>query len=733
MTEGVRIRSVILLACCGLIVVGASIAVATRRTDADSGRLFGYPSADSAVEVNWETKFRALPQPADIRATMQELSAYPHNAGSERQRENAQWILNRFKSFGLDAHIEQYQSLYATPKERVLELVSPTKFTATLKEPPIPVDPTSGQAGQLPTFNVYSADGDVTAPLVYVNYGVPADYDQLAQMHVDVRGKIVIARYGNSWRGIKPKVAYEHGAVGCIIYSDPRDDGYYQGEAFPVGPMRPEQGVQRGSVLEMEVEPGDPETPGWGATPGSRRLSFNQVTTLQKIPVLPISWGDALPLLRALGGPVAPDPWRGALPITYHVGGGPATVHLVAKFNWSVIPLYDVIAVIPGSTYPDQWVMRGNHYDAWVNGAGDPISGQSALLAEARAYGDLLKQGWRPKRTIVYAAWDGEEPGLLGSTEFAEAHAAELQQKALVYYNSDSNYKGWLELGGSHSLEHFLNGVAQSIPDPENQQDEASRLAAHRGEAAQTPAQKAAIRDGADLRIGALGSGSDYTPFLQHLGIATASIQYGGAIPSAGVYHSIYDDFYWYTHFGDDNFAYGRALAETVGTAVMRMADADVIPLQFTDSALNIGNYLDGIEATYKSSGAVPAFDFRPTEDAVARLMAAAADYDRALSAAADSGALFRASAQKRDALNELLLQSERKLLDPAGLPRRPWYQNQIYAPGYYTGYAVKTLPGLREAIEQKNFAEAAREQSILVRTLDRYTAQIKAARADLP
>ncbi|HXR97087.1 MAG TPA: transferrin receptor-like dimerization domain-containing protein [Terriglobales bacterium] len=701
---------------------------------APSPALFGYSNADSATEVSWEQKFRALPQPANVEANMKELSAYPHNVGTERQHQDALWILKQFQADGLDAHIEQFQTLYPTPLERKVELLGPNHsvaYEAVLKEPAFPEDPTSGQAGQLPTMVMYSADGDVTAPLVYANYGVPADYDQLDRMGISVKGKIVITRYGQSWRGIKPKLAYMHGAVGCLIYSDPRDDGYFQGDVMPKGAYRPDQGVQRGSVMEMELYPGDPETPGWGSVPGAKRLPLNQVTNLQKIPVLPISYGDALPLLKAMDGPVAPENFRGALPITYHLGSTAATVHLVAKFNWGLANLYDVIATIPGSTYPNQWIIRGNHFDAWVNGADDPISGQSSLIEEARSYGVLLKQGWRPKRTIVYAAWDGEEPSLIGSTEWAETHAAELQQKAVAYFNSDTNSKGYLNLGGSQTLQHFLNTVAQDITDPETGKSVWAKDEDRRMAAARTPQQKAQVLDNGDLRISALGSGSDYSPFLQHLGIASADLGYGGE-GGGGVYHSIYDDFYWYTHFSDTTFVYGRALAQTMGTAIMRLASADVLPLQFTGFADNLSQYQDEIEAEYHAQAGAPSFDFKPLEQSISALKAAAADYDQAMAQAGMNGNIYQQGAATLDSLNNLLYQSERKLLASQGLPRRPWYQHQVYAPGFYTGYGVKTLPGLREAIEQKDYAEAAREESVIDQSLDAFTAQIKAARAKL-
>src|SRR2546422_2321549 len=442
--------------------------------------LMGYSAEQARAERNSEGKFRDIPKQDNLRDYMKRLSARPHHVGSPYDKDNAEWILSKFKEWGLNAHIENFDVLFPTPKERVVELLEPTKFVAKLQEPAVPVDPTSGQQSeQLPTYNAYSIDGDVTALLVYVNYGVPDDYEKLDRLGVSVKGAIVIARYGESWRGIKPKVAAEHGALGCIIYSDPRDDGYFEGEVFPQGAWRPKDGVQRGSVMDMPTYPGDPLTPGVGATPDSKRLALKDVKTLTKIPVLPISYGDAQPLLAALKGPVAPEEWRGALANTYHVGPGPAKVHLKVQSNWDTKRLNDIIVRIPGSNYPNEWVIRGNHHDAWVNGAQDPVSGTVALMEEARAFSELLKQGWKPKRTIIYCLWDGEGPGLLGSTEWAETHAEELRQHAAVYINTDGNGRGFLEVTGSHTLENFINGVAKDIEDPEKKISVWQRARAH--------------------------------------------------------------------------------------------------------------------------------------------------------------------------------------------------------------------------------------------------------------
>jgi N-acetylated-alpha-linked acidic dipeptidase len=725
----------------------------------DDEPLYGFTAASSRTEREVEEAFMRIPDPKIMRDIMQRLSAHPHHVGSPYDKENAEWILSQFKSWGLDAQIETFDVLFPTPKERVLELTEPTRYSAKLQEPPVAVDPTSSQQSeQLPTYNAYSINGDVTAPLVYVNYGLPRDYEELDRLGVSVKGAIVIARYGNSWRGIKPKVAAEHGAVGCIIYSDPRDDGYYQGDVFPQGPMRNENGVQRGSVMDMPTYPGDPTTPGVGAKGDVKRLAIKDITTLTKIPTLPISYGDARPLLAALTGPLAPDDFRGALPITYHVGPGPAKVHLKVEFNWDIKPVYDVIARIPGSDSPDQWIVRGNHHDGWVNGAEDPISGQIALLEEARALGKLLKQGWKPKRTIIYCAWDGEEPMLLGSTEWAEYHANELKQHAAIYINTDGNGRGYLEAQGSHSLEKFVNGVAHDITDPEKnipvwKRAQAARLTMAR------PDDRKEARTRPDLRIGPLGSGSDYTAFIDHLGIASLNVAYGGE-DEGGIYHSIYDDFYWFTHFSDTDFVYGCSLAQTVGAMVLRFADSDVLPYDFSDFADTTRKYSDELKTLLKNrqeeardrnqdldngvysaisdprrptvappKEEVPPFlNFAPLENAQSALDRAAQRYAKAIKKVTAANA----SAQSLRPLNEKLLLAERKLTNDAGLPRRPWYKHMIYAPGFYTGYGAKTMPGIREGIEEKHYAEAEKEITRVAQALEDYTAVIDSAAADL-
>jgi len=700
------------------------------------GGLRGYSNDSAKTERDWEAKFRAIPDPANLRAFMQRLSARPHHVGSPYDKDNAEWLLAKLKEFGLDARIETFDVLFPTPKLRSLELLEPTKFTAKLAEPTVAQDPTSSQHDeQLPVYNAYSKDGDVTAPLVYVNYGIPEDYEMLDRLGVSVKGAIAIARYGGSWRGIKPKVAAEHGAIGCLIYSDPRDDGYFEGDVFPEGPFRPKDGAQRGSVMDMPIHPGDPLTPGVGATKDAKRIAISDADVITKIPVMPISYGDAEPLLAALKGPMAPTPWRGALPIPYHVGPGPAKVHLKLEFNWDIKPIYDVVARIPGSTYPDEWIIRGNHHDAWVNGAEDPVSGAVAVMEEARGLGALLKQGWKPKRTIVLCFWDGEEEGLLGSTEWAEAHQDELRQHGAVYINSDGNGRGYLGLEGSHTLEKFLNGVARDIEDPETRLTVWKRL-----QLAEVSREGADVRNRQELRIGALGSGSDYTAFLDFLGVASVNMGFGGE-DQGGIYHSVYDDFYWYTHFADTQFVYGRALAQTAGTAVMRLADSELLPYDFDNFTETIKRYIDEVQKLAKEERdrivetnrrideglfaaimdprvpmnpppkeAVPPYlNFAPLENGLAALQRTTEAYDKALAQANENGGTALARAALKEA-NEKLIQVERALTLKEGLPNRPWFKHQIYAPGFYTGYGVKTLPAVRESIEQKEWKLADEE-----------------------
>lgn len=694
--------------------------------------LIGFGADAAKKEIELETSFDKQVQVNNLRDWMKRMTAYPHQLGSAYGLNNALFLRDKLTSWGFEAHLDTVHVLFPTPKIRILELTEPSKFKASLTERAVKEDATSAQTKDvLPPYHAFSADGDVTAELVFVNYGIPDDYEELAKLGIDVKGKIVIAKYGNSWRGIKPKVAYEHGAIGCIIYSDPKEDGYFQGEVYPKGPFKNDAGAQRGSVVDLPLAPGDPLTNGFVADKDNKRLSVKDAPSMMKIPVLPISYGDALPLLKALGGQVAPASWRGALPITYHVGPGPAKVHLKLEFNFDIVPAYNVIATLKGSEFPDQWIVRGNHHDAWVFGASDPVSGAVAELEEARILGELVKTGWKPKRTIVYCWWDGEEPGLLGSTEWVEKYKKTLSEKTVVYLNTDGNGRGFLGAGGSHTLEKFLNQVGRDVIDPERNIPIIDRLRS-RMMVEGSPTAKQDAKTRTDVRIGALGSGSDYTPFIQHLGIASINVGFGGE-DAGGDYHSIYDSYDNYVRFKDGDFAYGATLAKTMGRSVLRFANAEVLPFDFSNFSNTVQTYATEIKRDLEAARtrsddhnklvkenrfeiaadpkepftkpkemvSVPFLNFAPLENALVLLEKSAAGYAQA------SSKMTTRPAEKLAQLNQILYKTERVLINEEGLPRRPWYKHQIYAPGFYTGYGVKTLPMIREAIEQKNWTEA--------------------------
>jgi N-acetylated-alpha-linked acidic dipeptidase len=680
------------------------VATAAIEPAAQSGAIRGFPADAVAAERQREEQFRKVPDSARLKEYMLAMAGEPHVAGRPASRKVAEYALGQFKSWGLDAKIESFEAMMPWPTERIVEMVAPTHTTMSLKEPVLPEDPDSGDADSTPVFNAYSADGEATGEVVYVNYGMPDDYEKLKALGVDVKGKVVLARYGGGWRGIKPKVAYEHGAVACLIYSDPRDDGYFKGDVYPLGAFRPEQGVQRGSVMDMPVHPGDPLTPGWAAEPGGKKLARTESATILKIPVLPISYGDAMPLLKAMKGPVAAEEWRGALPLTYHVGPGPAQVHVKVAFDWQNRPLHDVIVRIEGSVFPDEWIIFGNHHDAWVNGADDPISGAVSLMETARGLSELLKTGWRPKRTIILALWDGEEWGLLGSTEWAEKHAAELKDKAAVYINTDSSGKGWLSVGGSHGLQQLMTEVAREVIDPRTGKPVAEASWEHQVKDTKEPDKPEREKDAA-LRLEPLGSGSDFTPFLQHVTLSALNVGFGGE-SDGGIYHSIYDSINWYTKFSDGDFAYGRTLAQLTGTLVLRLADAPVLPFQFSDTADTLMRYVVELEkmAADKKDARL---DLAPVRSAVEALGQAGVAFERAYANLDRVPAASLVGRAELRSLNKLLLQSERKLGNGDGLPRRDWFKHQIYAPGFYTGYGVKTMPQIREGLEEDRLDEA--------------------------
>ena len=715
--------------------------------------LIGFHPDRVAAQRDMEERADAWIAPEELLEWTRGMTPRPHHAGSPQAEANARWMVERFREWGFEARIETYHVLFPTPRRRSLTLLEPTRFEASLIEEPAAGDGTAeiAVAEGLPPFNAFSADGDVTGELVYVNRGIPADYDVLERLGISVRGKIVIARYGGSWRGIKPKVAFERGAIGCLIFNDPGDDGYSQGAGYPDGSFKHPTAVQRGSVLDLPLRPGDPLTPMRGATEDATRLERSDAETLMQIPVLPISWRDAQPLLEALGGETAPAAWRGGLPITYRIGPGPARVRLQLEFDWSLAPAHNVIARMPGTDRPDQWILRGNHHDAWVIGARDPISGLVGLMAEAQAVGRLAREGHRPRRTIVYAAWDAEEPGLLGSTEWAEHHADELREHAAVYINSDSNSRGFLRAGGSHALETLVNQVANDVEDPQTGVSVGERLRASR-RARGSSAEYQRLRASDRLRISALGSGSDYSPFLQHLGVSSLNVGYGGEA-SGGEYHTAFDTFDFFRRFVDPGAVYGAALARTGLRLTLRLANADVLPFEFGATASTVGRYVDevvelaaserdrlGRERELVQGGdfrlaadparpfvepearaPAPYLNFAPLRNAHDRLVRAARSADRSLVAAAEGG-----DEDVQEQLDELVVGSERLLTRDHGLPGRPWFRHHLYSPGLYTGYGVKTLPGVREAIEEGEWDRAQEQIDIAADVLSTYAEQLE-------
>ena len=685
---------------------------------------FKNTDAQKKLEANFDNQLSAKRIGENIKL----MSSVPHHLGSVGGKFVAEEIAKQFKAAGWDTKIVTYQLLFPTPITRVLEMKGATNFKALLKEPALKEDATSGQADQLPTYNCWSADGDVNAELVFVNYGLPEDYETLAKYGIDVKGKIVIAKYGRSWRGIKPKVAQEHGAIGCLIYSDPQDDGYGAGDVYPAGPFKNKYGVQRGSIMDMVIYPGDPSTPNYASVDGAPRVDHNDAENLLKIPVLPISYSDAAPLLQDMAGPVAPKSWRGGLPFTYHIGPSKSKVHLKLDFDWKLRPAHNVIAMIQGSQYPDQWVIRGNHHDAWVNGANDPVSGMAAELEEAQAIGALVKSGWKPKRTLVYCAWDAEEEGLMGSVEWVEEHAASLQAKAVAYINSDGNGRGFLGAEGSHAFTGLITDISKSIQDPQTGVTIFERQRASRATEAATTSAKKEILNSTTYPLGAMGSGSDYSSFIQHVGVPSLNIGFGGE-NEGGEYHSIYDSYDHYSKYKDPGFAYGVTLAQTAGRAALRLSEADALPFDFTALHKTVKGYINELMnnveqmrekakvenelvntkayavAADPTEGLklptivadVPYIDFASILNALTRLEKSAQQVEQ-IKANAD--------AQKLAAINAKIYAAEQSLLMTNGLPRRPWYKHSLYAPGFYTGYGVKTIPGVREAIEQKDWSE---------------------------
>ena len=691
---------------------------------------------DRSSQSQLETEFDKTLNPENLDTWMKHMSSKPHHVGSPWSKQNAEYAANKFKEWGFESKVETFEVLVPFPKIRKLSMIAPEKLELKLFEPAVEGDRSSEMTKDvLPGYNAFSADGNVTGELVFVNYGLNEDYEELKRLGIDVKGKIVIAKYGRSFRGIKPKIAHEQGAIGCIMYSDPKDDGYVVGDVYPVGPYRNEFGIQRGSVLDMPARPGDALTPGYAATKDAERLAINEASTIMKIPVMPISYADALPLLKAIKGPVVPDSWKGGLPITYHIGPGPAKVNLHLEFDWSLRTAYNPVGRMKGSVYPDEWIMRGNHHDGWGHGASDPISGMVSLMEEARAIGELTKTGWRPKRTLIYAGWDAEEPGLLGSTEWVEYNLNDIREKMVVYINTDGTGVGYLSMGGSHSLEKFVNEVIRDVDDPVHDVSLDNRLRSRMkvreynsgtfGEGRESERQ--------DLRMYAMGAGSDYTAFLHHAGVPALNMAFGGE-SGGGSYHSLYDTYEHYKRFSDGKFIYGTTLSKVNGRLVLRLSEADILPFRFVNMVDNIGKFIEqnkklsedirkstkslndlldnndfaissNPKKTYlppKRLRKVPEFDFKPLDAALARLSTSAWKYEEAL-LKFQKGSL---SLERKSKINALLRSVDQAFINSKGLPRRDWFKNMMYAPGYYTGYGVKTLPGIREGLEERKWNE---------------------------
>ena len=713
---------------------------------------------DRLSQSELESKFDKTLNPENLDTWMKHMSSKPHHVGSPWSKQNAEYAANKFKEWGFESRVETFEVLVPFPKIRKLSMIAPNKVELKLFEPAVEGDRSSEMTKDvLPGYNAFSADGNVTGELVFVNYGLNEDYEELKRMGIDVKGKIVIAKYGRSFRGIKPKIAHEQGAIGCIMYSDPKDDGYVVGDVYPVGPYRNEFGIQRGSVLDMPARPGDALTPGYAATKDAERLSINEASTIMKIPVMPISYADALPLLKAIKGPVVPDSWKGGLPITYHIGPGPAKVNLHLEFDWSLRTAYNPVGRMKGSVYPDEWIMRGNHHDGWGHGASDPISGMVSLMEEARAIGELTKTGWRPKRTLIYAGWDAEEPGLLGSTEWVEYNLNDIREKMVVYINTDGTGVGYLSMGGSHSLEKFVNEVIRDVDDPvhdvslDNRLRSRMRVREHNsgtfGEGRESERQ--------DLRMYAMGAGSDYTAFLHHAGVPALNMAFGGE-SGGGAYHSLYDTYEHYKRFSDGKFIYGTTLSKVNGRLVLRLSEADILPFRFVNMVDNIEKFVEqnkklsedirkstkslndlldnndfaissNPKKTYlppKRLRQVPEFDFKPLDAALARLSTSAWKYEEAL-LKFQKGSL---STERKSEINALLRSVDQAFIYSKGLPRRDWFKNMMYAPGYYTGYGVKTLPGIREGLEERKWNEVRVYIKEVSKALDRASENINSA-----
>jgi len=673
-----------------------------------SPTIFGF--RDAAAESVIESRFLAIPDPKLTEEHLRVLTKVPHMAGTIEDKATADYVAKKFRDAGLDTEIVEYKVWINYPSEISVDLTAPAgvEMHGPAREH-VDNDSFQDDPRVVMPFNGMSPSGDVEADVVYANYGSPEDFDKLAKLKIDVRGKIVLVRYGQNFRGVKVYVAQEHGAAGVIIYSDPADDGWRRGDKYPEGPWRPDTGVQRGSVGYMFEFPGDPTTPGVASLPSlpdSQRISPQQSAQMPKIPVTPISYHDAWPILQHLGGPDSPREWQGALPFTYHVGPGPAKLKMHLKQDYQFHTLWDVIGRVRGNELPDEWVVSGNHRDAWVYGAVDPNSGTAAMLEAVHGVGELLKSGWKPKRTMVFCSWDGEEEGLMGSTEWAEQHESELAN-APAYFNVDVAVSG-PKFGASAvpSLKQFLRDITKVVPSPKGGTVYEAWQKSLQPDAPSTQSPTEAIGDSkrtpeaqikSDVPVGDLGSGSDYTAFLQHLGVPSTDMSSSGPY---GVYHSVFDNFAWFKKFADPDFLYEQQMARVFGLEAVRMADADILPYDYEEYAKEIGVYLEAARKRADNKFGDRALDFNAVNAAARRFETAGAKI------------LAKQKNPPHDVarLNQVLRSAERGLLIPQGLPHRPWFRHAIYAPGEYTGYAAVVIPGVNEALD-KGDSQAARQQ----------------------
>jgi len=711
------------------ILLGSSSTSASgpSASSSSSPTIFGF--RDAAAEQATESRFLAVPDSWLAEEHLRILTKVPHMAGTIEDKATADYVAQKFRDSGLETEIVEYKVWMNYPAEISVDMVEPAgvEMHGPTREH-VDGDPYQDDPRVVMPFNGMSPSGDVEADVVYANYGTPEDFDKLDKLKVDVRGKIVVVRYGQNFRGVKVFVAQERGAAGVIIYSDPADDGWRRGDKYPDGPWRPDTGVQRGSVGYMFEFPGDPTTPGVASVPSlqeSQRISPQQSAQIPKIPVTPLSYHDVWPVLQHLSGPDSPREWQGALPFTYHVGPGPAKLKMQLRQDYQFRTLWDVIGHVRGSELPDEWVVAGNHRDAWVYGAVDPNSGTAAMLEAVHGVGELLRSGWKPKRTLIFGSWDGEEEGLMGSTEWVEQHESELANAA-AYFNMDVAVSG-PKFGASAvaSLKQFLRDVAKVVPSPKGGTVYDAWRKASQPDAPSTQSPAEAIGDSrrlpaalvkGDVPVGDLGSGSDYTAFLQHLGIPASDVTSTGPY---GVYHSVFDNFAWFKKFGDPDFAYEQQMARVFGLEAVRMADADILPYDYQEYGKEIAAYLEAARKRAENKFGEHALDFRAVDAAARRFEAAGTKI------------LARQKSPPPDAtrLNQALRRAERAMLDPQGLPHRPWFRHVIYAPGEYTGYAAVVIPGVNEALDKGDSERTRQQLAALTAALDRAAKALEGSR----